>query len=106
MTNVWTDASERKIDPRMVAVLLRGKRILVGTRDAKLLHPEVKGGPLDSQTCGRTVRARDNPTRLLENLANMVSFRVLHGNWPKGLHFGGAPQARERGFQDVARSED
>jgi len=36
----------------------------------------------------------------------VVSLRVLHGNWSKGFHFGGTPQARQRGFQDIARSED
>src|SRR6266403_467515 len=91
---------------RMKANLLRRKPILVGTRDAKLLHPEVKRGPLDSYTCGRAVGTGDNPPGLLERLLNVVSLRVLHGNWSKGFHFGGALQACERGFQDIARSED
>src|SRR6266446_1365254 len=106
MTNVWAVSIEWRIYPHQVATLLLGKSILVGTLDAKALHPEVKGGPLDSQTCGRPVGARDNPPSLLESLANVVSLRVLHGNWSKGLRFGGIPQARERGLQNVARSKD
>src|SRR6267154_15571 len=106
MTNVWAVSIEWRIYPHKITTLLRKKRILVGTRDAKLLHPEVKGRPLDSQTCGSPVGTGDNPPSLLESLANVVSLRVLHGNWSKGLHFGGTPQARERGFKDVARSED
>ena len=106
MTNVWAVSIEWKIYPHKIATLLRKKWILVGTRDAKLLHPEVKGGPLDSQTCGGPVGTGDNPPSLLESLANVVSLRILHGNWSKGLRFGGIPQARERGLQDVARSKD
>jgi hypothetical protein len=55
MPNLWTVSIDWMIDPRRTAALLRGKWILVGARDAKLLHPEVKRGPLDSQTCGRPV---------------------------------------------------
>src|SRR5260370_29643886 len=106
MTNVWAVSIEWRIYPHKIATLLRKKWILVGTRDAKLLHPEVKGGPRDSQACGGRVGTRHNPPSLLESLANVVSLRVLHGNWSKGLRFGGIPQARERGLQDVARSKD
>src|SRR5882762_862659 len=106
MTNVWAVSIEWRIYPHKIATLLGKKWILVGTRDAKLLHPEVKGRPLDSQTCGGPVGTGDNPPSLLESLANVVSLRVLHGNWSKGLRFGGIPQARERGLQDVARSKD
>src|SRR6266853_1766491 len=106
MTNVWAVSIEWRIYPHKIATLLRKKRILVGTRDAKPLHPEVKGRPLDSQTCGGPVGTGDNPPSLLESLANVVSLRVLHCNWSKGLRFGGIPQARERGLQDVARSKD
>ena len=91
---------------RVKANLLRRKPILVGTRDAKLLHPEVKRGPLDSQPCGRAVGTGDNPPGLLESLANMVSLRVLHGNWSNGFDFGGIPQACERRVQNVSRAED
>src|SRR6267143_1790457 len=80
--------------------------VIAGTSDAKLLHPEVKGGPFDSQTCGRPVGTGDNPPSLLESLANVVSLRVLQRNWSKGYRLGGTPQARERGFHDVARSKD
>src|SRR5258708_28007922 len=106
MTSAWTVAIDRKINPRTEASLLRGKWILVGTRDAKLLHSEVKGRSFDSQTSGGPVGAGDNPTRLFQSLANVVSLRVLHGNWSKGFRFGGVPQARERAFQYVARSKD
>src|SRR6267154_1484878 len=95
MTNVWAVSIEWRIYPHKIATLLRKKWILVGTRDAKLLHPEVKGGPLDSQTCGGPVGTGDNPPSLLESLANVVSLRFLHGNWSKGLRFGGIPQVRE-----------
>src|SRR6266446_3966242 len=94
------------VDPRIMATLLCGKGILVGTGDAQLLHAEVKRGPLDSQTCGRPVGAGDNPPGLIESLANMVPLRVLQGNCPKGFRFGGTLQARERGVQDAARSKD
>src|SRR5712671_4585651 len=106
MTNVWAVSIERRIYANKIATLLRKKWILVGTRDAKLLHPEVKGGPLDSQTCGCPVGTCDNPAGLLEGLANVVSLRVLQGNCSKGFRFGGTLQTRERGLQDVARSED
>src|SRR5258708_5528258 len=102
MTSAWTVAIDRKIDPRTEASLLRGKWILVGTRDAELLHSEVKGRSFDSQTSGRPVGAGHNPTGLLESLANVVSLRVLHGNWPKRFHVSGVRQARERAFQYVA----
>src|SRR6267143_3374294 len=95
-----------RIGPRIVATLLRGKEILAGAGDAQLLHAEVKRRPLDSQTCGRPVRAGDNPPGLIESLANVVSLRVLQGNCPKGFRFGGTFQARERGVQDDARSKD
>src|SRR6266403_1087711 len=89
-------------DPRVVSTLLRGEEISLGTRNAKLLHPEVKSRPLHSQTCGRPVGTCDNPPGLLESLANVVSLRVLQGNCSKGFRFGGALQTRERGVQDVA----
>src|SRR3981081_1381277 len=95
-----------RVDPRIMATLLRGKEILAGTGDAQLLHPEVKRRPLDSQTCGRPVRAGDHPPGLIESLANVVSLRLLQGNCPKGVRFGGILQARERGVQGVARSKD
>jgi len=72
----------------MIANLLREEGISLGTRNAKLLHPEVKGGPLDSQTCGRSVRTGDNPPCFFENLANVVSLCILQGDWPKGFRFG------------------
>src|SRR5260370_40508173 len=106
MANAWTVSIDWRIYIRIIATLLCGNEILLGTRDAKLLHPEVKRSPLDSQTCGRPVGAGDNPAGLLESLANVVSLRVLQGNCPKGFGFGGTLQARERGVQDVARSED
>src|SRR5712664_2009533 len=95
-----------RVDPRIMATLLRRKGIPVGTGDAQLLHPEVKGGPLDSQACGCPVGTGDNPPGLIESLANVVSLRVLQGNCPKGFRFGGTLQARERGVQDAARSKD
>src|ERR1700681_1390855 len=106
MTNVWDVSIEYRVYPHKIATLLRDKRILVGTRDAKLLHPEVKGGPLDSQTCGGPVGTGDNPLIVLESLSNVVSLRILYRNWSKGLRFGGIPDARERGVQDVARRSD
>jgi hypothetical protein len=66
-----------RIDSRVIATLLRGKEILVGTGNAQLLHAEIKRRPLDSQTCGRSIGASDNPPGLIEDLANVVSFRVL-----------------------------
>src|SRR6266436_9900917 len=51
-------------------------------------------------------RTRSETTFARLSLANVVSLRVLHGNWSKGLRFVGIPQARERGLQDVARSKD
>src|ERR1700693_5083621 len=80
----WVDCVNRSEErfPRE-ATPLRGTWILVGPRDAKLLHSEVQRGPLDSQTCGRSVRARDDPPGLLESLANVIALRVLHGNCPK-----------------------
>src|SRR6266850_5556010 len=95
-----------RVDHRMIVALLSGKDIPVGTGDAKLLHAEVKGGPLDSQTCGCPVGTCDNPPGLIESLANVVSLRVLQGNCSKGFRFGGTLQTRERGVQDIARSED
>src|SRR5258708_743863 len=106
MANAWTVSIDWRIYLRIIATLLCGNEILLGTRDAKLLHPEVKRRPLDSQTCGRPVGASDNPPGLLESLANVVSLRVLQGNRSKGFRFGGTLQTRERGVQDVARSED
>src|SRR6266853_3333308 len=106
MTNVWAVSIEWRIYPHKIATLLRKKWILVGTRDAKLLHPEVKGGPLDSQTCGCPVGTCDNPARLLECLANVVSLRVLQGNCAKRSRFGGTLQTREGGVQHAPRSED
>src|SRR5438270_1299635 len=99
MTNAWIVSIEWRNVPRVKTILLRRKWIFVGTCDAKLLHPEVKCGPLDSQTRGRTVGAGHNPTGLLESLANVVSLRVLHGNWPKRFHLSGVRQARERALQ-------
>src|SRR5712664_2897182 len=95
-----------RVDPRIMATLLRRKGILVGTGDAELLHAEVKRGPLDSQACGRPVWAGDKPPGLIESLANVVSLRVLQGNCPKEFRFGGTLQASERRVQDVARSKD
>src|SRR5260370_1887880 len=106
MANAWTVSIDWRIYIRIIATLLCGNEILLGTRDAKLLHPEVKRRPLDSQTCGRPVGAGDNPAGLLESLANVGSLRVLQGNRPQRFRFGGTLQARERGVQDVARSED
>src|SRR6267143_2116021 len=95
-----------RVDPRIMATLLRGKEILVGTGDAQLLHAEVKRRSLDSQTCGRPVGAGDNPPGLVESLANVVSLRILQGNCPKGFRFGRTLRACERRVQDSARSED
>jgi len=69
-----------RVDPRVISTLLEGEEISLGARDVKPLHPEVKGGPLDSQTCGCPVGTCDNPPGLLESLANVVSLRVLKGN--------------------------
>lgn len=44
--------------------LLSGNGILVSTRDAELLHAEVKRGPLDSQSGSSPIGAGDNPPRL------------------------------------------
>src|SRR5260370_15035498 len=106
MANAWTVSIDWRIYLRIIATLLCGNEILLGTRDAKFLHPEVKRRPLDSQTCGRPVGAGDNPPRLLESLANVLSLRVLQGNWPKGLRFSGTIQTRERGVQGVTRSQN
>src|SRR3981189_951400 len=95
-----------RIRPRIMATLLRGKEILAGAGDAQLLHAEVKRRPLDSQACGRPVRGGDNPPGLIENLANVVSLRVLQGNCPKGLRSGGPLQTSKRGAQDAAGSKD
>src|SRR6266850_2711770 len=95
-----------RVDPRVISTLLEGEEISLGARDVKPLHPEVKGGPLDSQTCGCPVGTCDNPPGLLESLANVVSLRVLKGNRSKGFRFGATLQTRERGVQDIARSED
>src|SRR6266849_5818646 len=92
--------------PHITAIRLCGNNVSVGTRDAQLLHAEVKCRSLDSQTCGRPVGAGDNPAGLFEGLANVVSLRVLQSNCAKGFRFGGTRQTRERGVQDFARSED
>jgi len=91
-----------RVDPRVISTLLEGEEISLGARDVKPLHPEVKGGPLDSQTCGCPVGTCDNPPGLLESLANVVSLRVLKGNRSKGFRFGATLQTRERGVQDIA----
>src|SRR5713226_6014278 len=92
--------------PHITAIRLCGNNVSVGTRDAQLLHAEVKCRSLDAQTCGRPVGAGDNPAGLFEGLANVVSLRVLQSNCSKGFRFGGTLQTRERGVQDFARSED
>src|SRR3981081_1271083 len=101
-----TKSLDWRVDPRAISTLLGRNEIFPGTRDAKLLHPEVKGGPLHSQACGRPVGTCDNPPGSLESLANMVSLRVLQRNCANGFRFHGALQTRERGVQDIARSED
>jgi hypothetical protein len=59
---------------------LRRKEIVVETRNAQLLHAEVKRGSLHSQACGSAVRTRDNPASLHESFENVIAFRVLEGN--------------------------
>ena len=95
-----------EVDDRMITTLLDGEEISLGTRNAKLLHPEVKCGPLHSQTRGRSIGTGHNPAGLLESLANVVSLRVFHSNCAKGFRFDGTLQTRERGVQNVARGED
>jgi len=51
-------------------------------------------------------RTRDNPPGLLESLANVVSLRVLHGNWSKGFHFDGALKLARGDSRTLPESED
>src|SRR6266478_3367331 len=57
-SNNYNNASKGSIDWRVashvISTVLRRKEISLGTRDPKLLHPEVKRRPLDSQTCSRS----------------------------------------------------
>src|SRR5713226_3905535 len=89
-----------------VSLLLRRNRFPVGTCYAQFLHAEVKRRPLDSQSRSGPVWTGDNPPGLLKNLAYVVSLRFLQSNCLQGFCFGVGLQARERGVQDVARSED
>src|SRR5258708_33382765 len=106
MANAWTVSIDWRIYLRIIATLLCGNEILLGTRDAKLLHPEVKRRPLDSQTCGRPVGAGDNPAGQPERLANEVSPRVVPANCPKGFCVGGTLQARDGRAQGAARTRE
>src|SRR5271168_339066 len=90
----------------MQTTLLRRKGILVGTRDAQLLHTEVKRRSLDSQACGRSIRAGHNPASFLESFADMISLRILQGNSSRGLRGGDARQATQRWAQNIARRKD
>src|SRR5260370_7785198 len=61
-------------------LLQRRNRILVGTGNSQLLHPEVKRRPLDSQPCGGPVGPSHNPPRVLQGLANLPSPRPFQRN--------------------------
>jgi hypothetical protein len=67
-------------DPRIIASLLRRKEIVVETRNAQFLHPEVKRRSFHSQARGSTVRTGDNPAGLLESLENVVALCIFQGN--------------------------
>src|SRR6266567_1498377 len=51
--------------------------------DPKLLHPELYGRPVHSQTCGCAIGSRDHPICLLQGCQDMGSFGLFQSLWSR-----------------------
>src|SRR5882672_7220 len=88
------------------ANLLHPNWFSVGARDPKLLHAEVKRGPLNPQPRSSAVWTGHHPSRLLENFTYVLSLNLFKSNRLRGFCVRGCPQARHRWAQNVPRADD
>src|SRR6267154_2694672 len=89
-----------------LATLFHPNWFSVGARDPKLLHPEIKRGPFNSQPRSSAVWTGHHPPRLLENLSYVLSLDLFQSNRLRGFRVRGCPQDRHRRDQNVPRADD
>src|SRR5258707_12315932 len=87
-----------------LATLFHPNWFSVGARDPKLLHSEVKRGPLNPQPRSSAVWTGHHPSRLLENLSYVLSLNLFQSNRLRGFCVRGCPQARHRRAPKVPRA--